>query len=102
MPTQKSVQNGLLTNTAAFVSSNVASARVNGSILISDLTKSTSGNTASVSYTVTEAQAPVVTLLELLDSAGEVLTASVVYVPISESAIFNHTITTQEGVNSNG
>lgn len=102
MPTQKSVQSGLLTDTATFVSGDVASARVNGSVVISELTKSTSGNTASVSYTVTESQASVVTLLELLNSSGTVLTSSTVYVPISDSAIFNHTIRTQEGVNSNG
>lgn len=102
MPTQLSVQAGLLTDTAAYIEGDIASARINGSVSIPSLTKSTSGAAVTVSYTVTEEQASTVTLVELLDSDGNVLTSSAVYVPISGSAIFNHTITVQEGVNTNG
>lgn len=102
MPTQLSVQTGLLTDTATYIEGDIASARINGSVSITSLTKSTSGAAVAVSYTVTEEQASTVTLVELLDSDGNVLTSSAVYVPISGSAIFNHTITVQEGVNTNG
>lgn len=102
MPTQLSVQTGLLTDTATYIEGDIASARINGSVSIPSLTKSTSGAAVTVSYTVTEEQASTVTLVELLDSEGNVLTSSAVYVPISGSAIFNHTITVQEGVNTNG
>ena len=102
MPSQLSVQSGLLTDTATYIESDIASARVNGTVSITSLTKSSSGASVSVSYTVTEDQASTVTLVELLDSSGNVLTSSAVYVPISNSALFNHTITVQEGVNANG
>lgn len=102
MPTQRSIQTGLLESTAAFVEGDVAAARINGSVTISALTRSVSGNTATISYTVTEDEADTVTLTELLDSAGRVLTASAVYVPISGSAIFRHIITIEEGVTANG
>lgn len=102
MPTQLSVQTGLLTDTATYIEGDIASARINGSVSITSLTKSTSGAAVAVSYTVTEEQASTVTLVEVLDSDGNVLTSSAVYVPISGSAIFNHTITVQEGVNTNG
>ena len=102
MPSQLSVQSGLLTDTATYIEGDIASARINGSVSITSLTKSTSGAAVTVSYTVTEEQASTVTLVELLDSDGNVLTSSAVYVPISGSAIFNHTITVQEGVNTNG
>ena len=102
MPTQLSVQTGLLTDTATYIEGDIASARINGSVSIASLTKSTSGAAVTISYTVTEEQASTVTLVELLDSDENVLTSSAVYVPISGSAIFNHTITVQEGVNTNG
>ena len=43
MPTQRSIQTGLLENTAAFVEGDVAAARISGSVTISALTRSVSG-----------------------------------------------------------
>lgn len=91
-----SIQQELLTKTAAAVMEMVAAARVNGSILISDLDKTVEGNTAVVAYTVTPEQAAIVTQLELLDGENQVLTTSPVYVPMSETAVFTHHIPVEE------
>ena len=98
MPTQKSIQSAMLTGTAESVSSLIATARVNGTVSITNLTKSVSGSTVTVTYTVSQDQASEVSLVELLDAGGEVLTSSGVYVPISEQAIFKHTINVEEGI----
>ena len=95
-PSQDTVQTALLNATAESVINTVASARVNGTVAISTLTKETDGNTAVIQYTVTEAQAATVTQLELLDSAGNVLTTSTVYVPIEGEAVFTHKIPVEE------
>lgn len=95
-PAQDTVQTALLNATAESVINTVASARVNGTVAISTLTKETDGNTAIIQYTVTEAQAAAVTQLELLDSGGNVLTTSTVYVPIEGEAVFTHKIPVEE------
>lgn len=97
MPTQKSIQSALLNGSAENIVDLVASARINGTISITQLTKSAAENVANISYTVTQEQAAEVTLVELLDSSGEVLTSSGVYVPITEQAIFRHSIKVEEG-----
>ena len=96
LPSQLSVQQELLTDTANFVESDIVSARINGTTTISDLTKSVSGSTVTVEYTVTSAEATTVTQIELLDSDNNALTSSAVYVPISDPAVFTHTIPVQE------
>ena len=97
MPTQKSIQSALLNGSAENIVDLVASARINGTISITQLTKSAAENVANISYTVTQEQAAEVTLVELLDSSGEVLTSSGVYVPITEQAVFRHSIKVEEG-----
>lgn len=96
LPSQLSVQQELLTDTANFVESDIASARINGTTIISDLTKSVSGSTVTVEYTVTSAEATTVTQIELLDSDSNALTSATVYVPISDPAVFTHIIPVQE------
>lgn len=98
LPGQPSIQPALLNGAAEFTANDVASARLNGSVVISDITRSAAGNQGTVSYTVSEAQAAVVTQVELLDAEGEVLTSSGVYVPVTGSAQFQHTFTVKEGV----
>ena len=102
MPSVKSIQNALLTGTANFVSSDVAKARVNGSIVISNLTKSVSGSTFTVTYPVLATQTTEVTQVELLDSSNAVLTSSQVYVPVTDSVVMRHSIPVSEGVSQNG
>lgn len=92
VPANLSIQNELLKDTAAGILPNVASVRINGSIAISSLEKSAVENVAQVQYTVTAEQTTLVTQIELLDSDGNVLTTSPVYVPVTEPAIFTHKI----------
>lgn len=101
MPTTPSIQQTLLTGTANFVSEDIASARINGSVVISDLEKNVSGSTLTVTYTVPQDQDTEVTLAELLDSDGNVLTSSTVYVPVESNTVMKHIIPAAEGVNTN-
>lgn len=102
MPETPSLQPALLANTAAFVAGDIASARVNASKIITDLTKSVSGDTLTVSYTVNASDASSVTRVELLDSAGTPLTSAAVYIPVTGPTIIKHTIPVKEGVTGNG
>lgn len=102
MPTTPSVQQALLTGAANYVSGDIASARINGSVMISALEKSVDGSTLTVTYTVPQDQVTAVTLAELLDSDGNVLTSSTVYVQVEANTAMKHIIPTSEGVSSNG
>lgn len=93
VPSVYSIQNELLNDTATAVSENVASAKINGTISISAIDKSTSGNVAQITYTVTPDQTTLITQVALLDSSGNVLTTSPVYVPVSGDTILTHKIT---------
>ena len=98
MPTQPSVQPAFLDQVAGFVAGDVKSVRINGSIIITALSKSTVGNVASVGYRVERDQTQAVELIELLDGAGTALTTSAVYVPIQEeTAAFRHSFIVKEG-----
>lgn len=97
MPDTPSIQPALLQDTANFVSSDIASARVNGTVSITDLDKTVQGDTLTVTYAVAQSQAEVITSVELLDSSGRVLTSSTVYVPVSASTILKHIIPVKEG-----
>lgn len=100
--TTPSVQPELLSGVANFLSAHVASARINGSVAISDLTKTVSNGTLTVSYTVPQAQAEEITRVALLSADGDVLTESQIYVPVSGSTVLTHKIPIAEGVTSNG
>lgn len=102
MPDTPSVQQALLTGVAGFVSGDVASARINGTVPITDLTKSVSGSVLTITYTVSSTQATEITSVELLDADGNALTSSQVYVPVGDSIVMKHTIPVSEGVAQNG
>lgn len=102
MPETPSIQQALLTGVANFVSGDVASARVNGTIPIADLTKSVEGAELTVTYTVLPSQTTEITSLELLDGEGNVLTSSTVYIPVTTNVVMKHIIPVAEGVASNG
>ena len=90
------MQTALLTDTANFVESDIASVRINGTTTISDITKSVSGSIVTVEYTVNSAQAQTVTQIEFLNSSGDALTSASVYVPITDPVTFTHSIPVQE------
>ena len=102
MPETPSIQPALLEDVANFASSDIASARINGTVSITSLTKSVSGSTLTVTYTVTQAQAWEITQAELLDADGNVRRSSAVYVPVGGSTIMKHIIPVAEGVTANG
>lgn len=102
--TTPSIQQQLLKDVATFTSGDVASAQINGSIAISELTKSVEENTCTISYSVTPSQTTEITSVSLLDSDGNALTTSTIYVPVSEESgvVMTHVIPVAEGVNTNG
>lgn len=102
MPATPSIQPALLAGVANFVSKDVSAARINGSIMISELEKSVSDNTLTVTYTVAQELADAITQAELLDTEGNVLTSSQVYVPVTAATVMKHIIPVSEGVVNDG
>lgn len=101
-PETPSIQNALLNGTASFVMGDIASARINGTESITAISKSQTGSTVTVTYTVTDSMATDITQVELLDAQGNVLTSSTVYIPVTGSILMKHIIPVAEGVLSNG
>ena len=97
-----SIQQALLNDVATFTSSDIASARINGTTVISDISKSVDGSTCTITYPVTPAQASAITLVELLKEDNTVLASSAIYVPVDQGTILKHVIPVQEGVVSSG
>ena len=99
MPAQPSVQPALLQDTAGFVLEDVAAVRLNGAVTLpgSALTRSQQGSAAFVEYTVSQAQTPAVSRIELLNKDGTALTDAPVYVPVSGDVRFRHKIDVKEG-----
>lgn len=102
LPETPSIQQTLLTGVANFVSGDVASARINGTISITSLSKSVENNVLTVTYTVANSQTSEITSAELLDAEGNVLTSSTVYVPVGDTIVMKHTIPVSEGVVQSG
>lgn len=100
LPDQLSLQPALLSDVANFISSDIASAQINGSVTIASLTKSVSGGLITVQYSVAPTQATTVTQIALLNASGSVLSQAAVYVPVPEPVIISHTITVQEAIPS--
>lgn len=98
MPGSGSIQDIFLNKTAAEIIGIVSKARINGSIVISDLSKSAQDNKAVISYSVESSQTGTVTKIELLDASDNVLTVSPVYVPITDETMFTHNIPVEEAV----
>ncbi len=98
LETTASASPALLEQTAAFVAEDVAEARINGSILITDLTRFTLGSVGSVAYPVSRSQTEEITLAELLNKDGKVLSSSTVVVPVlEETTVLRHSFTIKEG-----
>ena len=102
LPETPSIQQALLTGVANFVSGDVASARINGTISITSLSKSVENNILTITYTVANSQTSEITSVELLDADGDVLTSSTVYVPVGDTIVMKHTIPVSEGVVQSG
>lgn len=92
-----SIRSQLLEDTAGFVAQDVTFARINGAFLISNVTKTVSGSTATISYPVHTGDVGAITQVELLNAAQQVLTSSPVYVPVGGNTVMKHVISIQEG-----
>jgi hypothetical protein len=98
LPTAPSIKSKLLENTAGLIITDIHSAKINNSIVITDFEmKSSLGDQAIVEYEVTPAMTGLVTNVKLLDSSNNVLTESQVYVPVTQTIRNKHIIKVKEG-----
>lgn len=91
-----SIRQELLNDVATYITTDVSSALINGSISV-PVTVTANGSTLTVTYDVTPADTAAVTSVALVDSNSDVLTTATVYVPISSSTQFKHVMTVKEG-----
>lgn len=98
LPSVNSINPNLLADIASFSATDVVAVRLNGSVKLSDFTtKAGQGTTTIVEYEVKPAQASEITQIELLGTGDRVLTASAVYIPVTEAVICKHSINFKEG-----
>ena len=98
LPSVNSINPNLLADVASFSATDVVAVRLNGSVKLSDFTtKAGQGTTTIVEYEVKPAQASEITQIELLGTGDRVLTASSVYIPVTEAVICKHAINFKEG-----
>ena len=98
LPSVNSINPNLLADVALFSATEVVAVRLNGSVKLSDFTtKAGQGTTTIVEYEVKPAQASEITQIELLGTGDRVLTASSVYIPVTEAVICKHVINFKEG-----
>lgn len=98
LPSVKSINPNLLADVASFSATDVVAVRLNGSVKLSNFTtKAGQGTTTIVEYEVKPAQASEITQIELLGTGDRVLTASSVYIPVTEAVICKHAINFKEG-----
>ena len=90
-----SIKPEFLEDTATFVAAQIVSARVNRNIAIESIEKMVSGTTVVVTYL--EPNGTVITHVELLNEAGEVITEADVYVPAGAYTVLKHEIPVKEG-----
>ena len=98
LPSVNSINPNLLADVASFSATDVVAVRLNGSVKLSNFTtKAGQGTTTIVEYEVKPAQAHEITQIELLGTGDRVLTASSVYIPVTETVICKHAINFKEG-----
>ena len=98
LPSVNSINPNLLADVASFSATDVVAVRLNGSVKLSNFTtKAGQGATTIVEYEVKPAQASEITQIELLGTGDRVLTASSVYIPVTEAVICKHAINFKEG-----
>lgn len=96
-PSMSSVQPLLLNNLTDYTAADIVSARLNGSIAVSDIQTVQDGNVVTVTYPVSQAQTGEITQVELLDANGNALASAQVYIPVVDTVSVKHTITIAEG-----
>lgn len=91
-----SIQPILLCRVASFLMEHIAAARLNGTVVIKELDISVVEHVLTISYLVMPHQVTSITQIELLDAQNTVLTACIVYVPVSATVQIKHNIPIQE------
>ena len=98
LPSTPSIQDRLLAHNAAFTATDITSVRLNGTEVISTFeTKTSEDEDTILEYLVPISSGNAVTLVELLDSNGNVLSSATCYVPREETVLFKHIIRFKEG-----
>ena len=98
LPSVNSINPNLLADVASFSATDIVAVRLNGSVKLSNFTtKAGQGATTIVEYEVKPTQASEITQIELLGTGDRVLTASAVYIPVTEAVICKHAINFKEG-----
>jgi hypothetical protein len=88
----------LLAEMAEHVDQRIAKVVLNGTYEITDFrVKEVSESTVALNYVVPVAEVSLVTLIELKDSTGTILSANEVFVPITADHMMLQTITIKEG-----
>lgn len=87
----------LLHDVADYVNGRIAKVVLNGTFEITDFSvKGVTEDTVTLNYIVPVAEVPLITLVELKDAAGTVLSSNVVNVPITTDHVMLQTITVRE------
>ena len=101
-PQTKSIQQAMLDDITSYLSQNIGSIRLNGTITISDISKTAAGSQLEISCSVSSSQAEAVTSAELLKTDGTVWDSASVYVPVNQGTVLKYIINVLEGVNVSG
>lgn len=92
-----SIQSSLLSGAASFAAADVASVRINSTLVINAFQlKQSVGTQAIIEYNIMPEQTQTITLIELLDASGNVLTSSTVYIPVILGVLMTHKINFKE------
>ena len=101
-PQTKSIQQAMLDDITSYLSQNIGSIRLNGTVTISDISKTPTGSQLEISCSVSSSQAEAVTSAELLKTDGTVWDSASVYVPVNQGTVLKYIINVLEGVNVSG
>lgn len=98
LASQPSIKQPVFTAAANVTAANIAKVRINGTLVITafDL-KEAIGSQVTIEYNVFASQIETITLVEVLDASNNVLTSSVVYVPVVLDVLMTHRINFKEG-----
>lgn len=98
MASTSSLKPGYFAEVSKAAVDKITKARINGSIIISELDRAVDGDRATITYTIHPADVENVTMIELLDDDGTLYSQSNVYVPVAQDTMLKHVFKVAEGV----
>ena len=97
MSNVSSLQSALFKDVAQFVATDVASALINDTYSVTTfLNKQSNDSEVIIEYAVPESIGETITSIKLLNSSGEILAQSTVYVPVAADIVLKHIIKVKE------